>query len=94
MAEDFKPEKYVDEYRRDLMKLIAKKAKAGEVNQIPKAGKSEAPVEKKRSNVIDLSSLLASSLSKDKSASGAKAKPHKAGRKTTHEKPARHRKSA
>ncbi len=70
MVAKFEPEKYVDEYRRDLMKLIARKVKAGEVNQIPEAA-AAAPA-KPKSNVIDLASLLASSL-----AGGRKPAPHK-----------------
>ncbi len=61
MVEPFEPEKYVDEYRRDLMRLIEKKVKAGDVNRISKT--SEPHGEKKpKTNVIDLSSLLAKSL--------------------------------
>jgi len=61
MVEPFEPDKYVDEYRRDLMRLIEKKVKAGDVNRISKT--SEAHGEKKpKTNVIDLSSLLAKSL--------------------------------
>lgn len=61
MAAEFEPKKYVDAYRRDLMKLIARKVKAGEVNQIPAAAEEPAP--KPKNNVIDLASLLANSLS-------------------------------
>lgn len=70
MVVDFDPKKYVDEYRRDLLRLIERKVKAGEVNQVPETGETRSP--KPRSNVIDLSSLLASSLS------GAKPGPKKA----------------
>jgi DNA end-binding protein Ku len=61
MVAEFKPEKYVDEYRRDLTKLIAKKVKAGDVNRVPDG------VETKRqrvegTNVIDLAAMLAKSL--------------------------------
>ena len=61
MVEEFKPEKYEDEYRRDLLKLINKKAKAGEVNRIPEVAetKSHRPHTAK---IIDLAGLLASSL--------------------------------
>ena len=61
MVEPFKPEKYVDEYRRDLMRLVEKKVKAGDVNRVPEAGEKR-PERKRSSNVIDLSSLLAKSL--------------------------------
>ena len=61
MVEEFKPEKYEDEYRRDLLKLINKKARAGEINRIPEVDetKSHRPHSAK---VIDLAGLLASSL--------------------------------
>jgi DNA end-binding protein Ku len=73
MAGEFRPNKYVDEYRRDLMKLIRRKVKAGELNQIPTVEKEKA--ERPRvANVIDLSSLLAKSLSGGKAATKQSAK--------------------
>jgi DNA end-binding protein Ku len=66
MAGEFQPKKYVDEYRRDLMKLIQRKIKAGELNQIPRTTKEKAE-RPRAANVIDLSSLLAKSLSGGKS---------------------------
>ena len=78
MVADFEPKKYIDEYRRDLTRLIQRKVKAGEVNQVPEGGEAREP--KPAANVIDLSSLLANSLSGSKSgpkkASRTKAKPH------------------
>jgi DNA end-binding protein Ku len=62
MAGEFQPKKYVDEYRRDLMKLIRRKVKAGELNQIPTVEKEQTE-RPRAANVIDLSSLLAKSLS-------------------------------
>ena len=61
MVEEFKPEKYEDEYRRDLMKLIHKKAKAGDVNRVPEVTEAK-PHRAAPTNVIDLAALLASSL--------------------------------
>ena len=61
MVEEFKPEKYEDEYRRDLMKLINKKAKAGEVNRVPEVTEAK-PHRPAATNVIDLAALLANSL--------------------------------
>jgi len=67
MSAEFQPKKYVDEYRRDLMKLIQRKVKAGEVNQMPTSEKEK--VERPRApNVIDLASLLAKSLADSKPA--------------------------
>jgi DNA end-binding protein Ku len=85
MVTDFEPKKYIDEYRRDLTRLIQRKVKAHEVNQVPEAGEARAP--KQAANVIDLSSLLANSLSGGKSGSKktgsvkAKAKAHAHPRK-------------
>jgi DNA end-binding protein Ku len=61
MVEEFKPEKYEDEYRRDLMKLIHKKAKAGDVNRVPEGVETKAR-RPAGTSVIDLAALLASSL--------------------------------
>lgn len=63
MVEEFKPDQYEDEYRRDLMKLIHRKVKAGEVNRVP--DESEAKPHRPRpTNIIDLADLLSQSLSK------------------------------
>jgi DNA end-binding protein Ku len=70
MVEKFEPEKYEDEYRRDLMRLIQRKAKAGQLNRVPETAKRKskpAPAAK----VIDLAELLA------KSVAGSKKAPHK-----------------
>jgi DNA end-binding protein Ku len=73
MVEEFKPEKYVDEYRRDLMKLIAKKVKAGEVNEVPE-GVETKKQRVEGTNVIDLAALLAKSLG------GGKKRPEHEGK--------------
>jgi DNA end-binding protein Ku len=75
MAETFEPEKYEDDYRRDLMKLIKRKVKAGEVNTVPEA-KKQAPSRKAESKVVDLSSLLAQSLGGGKKAGAEAANDH------------------
>jgi DNA end-binding protein Ku len=61
MVEEFKPDKYEDEYKRDLMKLIHKKARAGEVNRIPEGAEGK-PRRPSGAKIIDLAGLLASSL--------------------------------
>jgi DNA end-binding protein Ku len=61
MVEEFKPEKYEDEYKRDLLKLINKKAKAGEINRIPEVAETK-PHRPHTAQIIDLAGLLASSL--------------------------------
>ncbi len=93
MVTDFEPKKYVDEYRRDLTRLIQRKVKAGEVNQVPEGKEAREP--KPAANVIDLSSLLANSLSGGKSSSkktsSAKSKSHAHSRSAHPRKHATHR---
>jgi DNA end-binding protein Ku len=97
MVSDFEPEKYEDEYRRDLMKLIQRKVKAGELNRVPEAGESKAkpaPAPKQ----VDLAELLAQSVASAKSPRAANdhRHSHKAksrARKAVKAEP-RHRKSA
>lgn len=65
MSGKWEPEAYHDEYRDDLMALIKRRVKAGEVNTIPE----KAPRKRERkaaSNVVDLVALLKQSLEKDK----------------------------
>jgi DNA end-binding protein Ku len=67
MVSKFEPEKYEDEYRRDLMRLIKRKAKAGELNRVPETGKRKrkAPAS---APVVDLVQLLEQSVKHKKSA--------------------------
>lgn len=98
MVDKFEPEKYEDEYRRDLMRLIQRKVKAGEINSVAAAAKKRrkpAPGPK----VVDLAELLAQSVAGAKKAERAanenhrpprkaKARPRKAQRETQHRKSA------
>jgi DNA end-binding protein Ku len=81
MAGEFEPEKYQDDYRRDLLRLIQRKVKAGELNQLP-----EAPVRKSRPapapKVVDLAELLAQSVAGAKRGSRAANENHHPPRKT------------
>lgn len=61
MSESFDPKQYEDEYRRDLMKLIQKKARAGELNSVPEKTAKKRKTEK-TAQVIDLSALLRESV--------------------------------
>jgi DNA end-binding protein Ku len=72
MVAPFEPEKYEDEYRRDLLRLIQRKVKAGELNSIPEATKTKKSRPPSTPGNIDLSELLARSLA------GAKHSPHAA----------------
>jgi DNA end-binding protein Ku len=91
MVTDFEPEKYEDDYHRDLMKLIQRKVKAGEVNTLPTETKRKskpAPVAEQ----VDLSELLAQSVSAAKKPKAANENHQRGGRKTRTE--AQPRKSA
>lgn len=66
MVEKFQPEKYEDDYRRDLMKLVRKRIKAGEVNQVPEADAETKRPRETGAKIIDLSALLAETLASGK----------------------------
>lgn len=80
MATSFEPDKYEDEYRRDLLRLIQRKVKAGELNQIPEAnGRKKKPA--RAPEVVDLAALLAESVAGAKRPSRAANENHRAPRK-------------
>ncbi|HEX6900280.1 MAG TPA: Ku protein [Thermoanaerobaculia bacterium] len=84
MVEAWDPEKYKDDYRKDLMKMIEERVEAGELE----ASSEPAPKpERARSNVVDLMALLKQSVEGAggrKPAGGAKkAAPKKAAAKKT-----------
>jgi DNA end-binding protein Ku len=62
MSDEWKPEKYKDTYRHDLMKRIEEKVKAGETEEIPEPEKERRP--EKGAEVIDLMQLLKKSVEK------------------------------
>jgi DNA end-binding protein Ku len=97
MVSSFEPEKYEDEYRRDLMRLIQRKAKAGELNRIPDAAKKR-PKAPAAPGPVDLSELLARSLAGAKQGPRAANENHRPTKKArTAKKPhaeTHHRKSA
>lgn len=70
MADDWRPEKYKDTYREDLLKRVKQKVKAGESEEITEPEKEPRA---KSAEVIDLMSLLKQSVEK-------KAKPKPARR--------------
>ena len=70
MTEEGDPERYTDDYRSAMMKLIDKKRKSGG-KELPESGHEP----KRPTNVIDLASVLQQSLAE---ASGQKSKPKKA----------------
>jgi DNA end-binding protein Ku len=75
MSERFDPKQYEDDYRRDLMKLIHKKARAGELNSVPEKTAKKRKTEK-TAQVIDLAALLRDSV-ESKHGRRSKSTPHK-----------------
>lgn len=61
MVDKWQPEKYRDDYRKDLLSLIHSRAKAGDVNTINKEP-NKAPRAAKTAKVVDLVALLAQSM--------------------------------
>jgi DNA end-binding protein Ku len=74
MSEDWDPDRYTDEYRSALMKLIDKKVASGG-KSLPEEGRKA----QKTTNVIDLASVLAQSLAD----AGKAKKPAKSAAKKT-----------
>ena len=62
MAEDWKPEKFKDTFRKDLLERIEEKVKAGQTEEITAPEKERNS--EKRGEVIDLMSLLKKSVEK------------------------------
>ena len=62
MAGDWRPSKFKDTYRHDLLKRIKDKVKAGKTEEITEA--EEEPRAQKSADVIDLMSLLKKSIEK------------------------------
>jgi DNA end-binding protein Ku len=60
MVDEWHPERYRDDYRKDLLSLIHAREKAGDVNTVPKEEK--APRLAKPAKVVDLVALLAESV--------------------------------
>jgi DNA end-binding protein Ku len=59
MSADWQPEEYRDSFQEKIMALVAKKAKAGKIEDVESQGGSE---ERKSADVIDLTELLKRSL--------------------------------
>jgi DNA end-binding protein Ku len=71
MSEAWRPEKFHDTYREDILKRVEQKIKAGETEDLPEPEKA---TQRKGGEVIDLMSLLKKSVSKHE-------KPKRAARK-------------
>jgi DNA end-binding protein Ku len=102
MIGEWRPEKYRDDYRKDLLSLIRARARAGDVNTVAKEPK-RAPKARNSAKVLDLVALLAESVAAkahghqsttqaaSRGAHENRATPNK--RRATHA-PTHHRKSA
>lgn len=73
MTSHWKPHKYKDSYREDLMKLIKAKAKRGSAKKVEEAAPSP-PEEDAPNNLVDLTQLLQKSLNAAKKPRGKKGK--------------------
>ncbi|HKU69348.1 MAG TPA: Ku protein [Burkholderiales bacterium] len=58
MSEKWKPAKYHDSYREDILARIEKKVKAGETHEVAEPGAEEEAPQRKGAEVIDLMALL------------------------------------
>jgi DNA end-binding protein Ku len=74
MEDKWQPERYRDDYRKDLLALIHARAKAGELNTVSKEPRkaSKAP---KSAKVVDLVALLKDSVAAPRAANGHGRKP-------------------
>jgi len=87
MVEPWKPEKYKDDYRRDLMKMIEERAKAGQLEGSPEP--APRPERAAGGKVVDLMALLKRSVEDGGGKKAAKKPAKKAARKPAARKPAR-----
>ncbi len=80
MVTEFDVDKYEDDYRRDLMRLIQRKVKAGELNQVPTAARKKAKPAAS-AKPVDLAELLAQSVQGVKKPTRAANENHRPARK-------------
>ncbi|HEY5376032.1 MAG TPA: hypothetical protein VIK01_20270, partial [Polyangiaceae bacterium] len=100
MVDKWQPEKYRDDYRKDLLAMIHSRAKAGDVNTVSKEPNKAARAPKS-AKVVDLVALLAQSVESGNRGHGhkkaARTQPAKTPSKKRSAKPRTehaHRKSA
>jgi DNA end-binding protein Ku len=77
MVDKWRPERYRDDYRKDLLSLIHARAKAGEVNSVSKE-QSKPARPSKSAKVVDLMALLAKSV---ESGQPRRAAPHSSAKR-------------
>ena len=91
MVEAWDPEKYKDEYRRDLMKMIEERAKAGQLEESPEPAPKPA---RTADNVVDLMALLKQSVESGGAKKPAKPAAKSSAKKAAAKKPAAAKKKA
>lgn len=79
MTGNWDPEEFKDEFKREVMKLVDRKVKAGDTETVIQP-EEEAPMQDAK--IIDLSELLARSLKGGRARPAAKAAPRRAKRST------------
>ena len=95
MHDEWKPEQYKDTFRDDVLALVEKKAKAGEINTVAHLP-HEKHAPKTKGNVVDLMDMLKKSLGEkgipEPAATGTDGHAHKkpGPKKTAHKKNHRH----
>jgi DNA end-binding protein Ku len=96
MRGKWEPGEYHDTYREDLLARIDEKVKAGQLNEVPKAGKGESSGKQRSAEVIDLMALLKKSIpGKGKAAGEEKeARPSRAAVKDAARKTVRRKRAA
>ena len=86
MVDRWDPDKYRDDYRNDVMKMINERVKAGQLESAPESEEEEGP-KPARGQVIDLMALLKQSV--EERHGGAKSGARKAAKKPAAKKPAK-----
>jgi DNA end-binding protein Ku len=87
MVDSWDPEKYRDDYYKDLMKMIHERAEAGQYDEAPEA--PPVPKADRGSNVVDLMALLKQSVEGGGRKPARKAPAKKAAKKPAKKAPAR-----
>ena len=83
MEQEWKPEKFKDTYRDDLMARIKERIKAGQTHTVPE-GEEETVAAPRSAEVIDLAAMLKRSLEGKAQKSGEKEPEHKQRRAAVH----------
>ena len=79
MSDQWRPEKYEDSYRDDILARVKEKIKAGETEVVTEEEKEPAP--RRSAEVIDLMSLLKGSLDRKRGKADAEAKEPQSARR-------------